>query len=500
MAQSVHHRDTSVPISDAGMEIFVSLRRQAIRGAIGVGAVSFACNLAALAVPLYSMEVFNRVMTTHNMRTLAGLSVGLAVSLLFYIVIDHLRAATLIALGDRFAHGISPALLRAASVADARTANPMQALRDAETIRQFIASPQLTAPFDLFWSPILLLVLFFMGWGFAALAAVCIVVLAGLNLFGDSVARRPMMEANDAHVDGFRDVAGATRGAEAVVAMGMLPTLGRRWDRAQSAVLSAGTRALLRTRAVTATTRALRLGMTGAMVATGLVLVLNGMASSGSLVAGNMILGRILMPFEQFASTLRLWAEAGSAWRRTRTLLREVVPARYAHALPRPEGHLSVERLVFMPPGTDRPILRGISFQIAPGEIIGIIGPSASGKSTLLKLLLGAIEPTSGGVFLDGHNTFLWNREDVARHIGYVPQSAGTDRWHGRREHCAQRRTRHGCSHRRGQACGRACNDRRFAAWLCHADFSRRLRHVRWAAATRGPCARALRFATDPDP
>jgi ATP-binding cassette subfamily C protein len=410
--------------SDESLAVVATLRRQAIRGGLGAAALSFACNIGALAVPFYNMEVFNRVMSTHNMHTLVGLSVGLAISVVFYIVLDHLRASAQTALGDRFARGVSPALLRAASIAGTRAANPMQAIRDAETLRQFIASPILTAPLDLVWSPILVLVLLAMGWPFALLAIAFIAILAGLNLLGDAVARRPMMEANDASVNGFRDVAGATRGAEAVIAMGMLPALSRRWDRAQNEALSSGTRALLRSRTVSAMTRALRSAMTGAMVATGLVLVLNGYASSGTLVAGNMILARMLMPFEQFSGTLRQWADAAAAWRRTRILLTQVVPARYTYPLPRPEGKLVVERLVFMPPGADRPILRGISFNVAPGEIIGIIGPSASGKSTLMKLLLGIAEPTSGGVFLDGHNTYLWNREDFARHVGYVPQSA----------------------------------------------------------------------------
>src|SRR5205823_6471834 len=144
----------------------------------------------------------------------------------------------------------------------------------------------LTASLDLMWLPVLVVVLFVVGWGYALVAAICIVVLAGLNLLGDAVARRPMVEANEASASGFRDVAGATRGAEAVVAMGMLPALSRRWDDAQQQTLSAGTRALLRSRMVTAATRALRSGMTGAMVATGLVLVLNGYASSGTLMAG----------------------------------------------------------------------------------------------------------------------------------------------------------------------------------------------------------------------
>ena len=420
------HRGDANPTAggDSASAIIATLRRQAVHSGLAMSVISFGCNIGALAVPLYNMEIFNRVMSTHNMRTMVGLSVGVAISVLFYVILDHLRAAALAALGDRFARDISPPLLRAASMAGTRAANPMQAIRDIETLRQFIASPLLTAPLDLLWCPVLLVVLFLMGWGFAVLAVVCMVILAGLNLLGDAVARRPMMEASEASVNGFRDVAGATRGAEAVIAMGMLPALARRWDRAQSEVLSAGTRAQLRSRSVSAITRALRNGMTGAMVATGLVLVLNGYASSGSLVAGNMILGKMLMPFEQFSGTLRQWAEAITAWRRTRTLLQEVVPARYIYPLPRPEGNLVVERLMFMPSGADRPVLRGVSFQVGAGEIIGVIGPSASGKSTLMKLLLGILEPTGGGVFLDGHNTYLWNREDIARHVGYVPQSA----------------------------------------------------------------------------
>ena len=177
------------PADDGGAVIAATLRSQAIRGALALGAISFVCNIGALGVPFYNMAVFNRVMTTHNMRTLGGLTIGVVVSVLFYVTLDHLRMSALRVLGDRFARGISPALLRAAAIAGRRAANPMQAIRDAETVRQFIASPALTAPFDLMWSPVLLLVLFAMGWGYAAIAATFIVVLAGLNLLGDMVAR-----------------------------------------------------------------------------------------------------------------------------------------------------------------------------------------------------------------------------------------------------------------------------------------------------------------------
>jgi ATP-binding cassette subfamily C protein len=221
----------------------------------------------------------------------------------------------------------------------------------------------------------------------------------------------------------MRDAAAAVRSAEAVLAMDMLPALSRRWDRLHGAAHAEADRAMLRSRAITALTRALRMAMTGTMVTLGLVLVLNGFASSGSMVAGNMILARVLLPFEQISNTWRQWVEALAAWRRLHALLESPAPERYRSPLPRPQGELVVDRLVHIPAGGDRAVLRGVSFSLAPGEVLGIIGPSGAGKTTLLRAILGMQAATAGGVFLDGHQTFLWEREDFARHVGYVPQS-----------------------------------------------------------------------------
>jgi ATP-binding cassette subfamily C protein len=141
------------------------------------------------------------------------------------------------------------------------------------------------------------------------------------------------------------------------------------------------------------------------------------------MVAGNMILARLLLPFEQISTAYRSFAEAGAAWQRLCSALDAPLPRRYTHPLPQPAGALVVDRLVYMPPGVDRPVLRGLSFALAPGQILGIIGPSGVGKSSLLRQILGMVAPSSGGVFLDGHSTFLWEREDFARHVGYMPQS-----------------------------------------------------------------------------
>lgn len=406
-----------------GQDALPGLRRSLVQGLLALGGLSLLCSLGVLSVPVFNMELFNRVLTTRNQSTLWTLLAGLGICLATYAVLSGLRERALGLLADRLVARLSLPLLEVAAGSASGPASGMQALRDLETLRSFLAAPVCLAPFELVWTPLLLGTFLFMHWGYAALAASCTLLLCGLNLLGDAVTRRQMLAANEASTQAMRGVAGAMRSAEAVLAMGMLPAVARRWRKAQAVSLDASHAAMLRSRAVAAVARAARMGMTAAMVALGLILVLDGFASPGSMVAGNMILARLLQPFEQIASTRRAWVDALAAWRRVRDCLRDTVPVRYAHALPRPEGRLVVERLVHIPPGADRPVLRGVSFAIEPGEVLGIIGPAGGGKSTLLRLLLGMATPTAGGVFLDGHGTHLWAREDFARHVGYVPQA-----------------------------------------------------------------------------
>jgi ATP-binding cassette subfamily C protein len=140
------------------------------------------------------------------------------------------------------------------------------------------------------------------------------------------------------------------------------------------------------------------------------------------MVAGNMILARLLLPFGSVAATRRQWVDALAAWQRLRAALARPAPRRYLDALPAPAPRIVVENLSYIPPGGDRPLLRGVSFAVEPGEAVAVIGPSSAGKSTLLRLVVGMAQPTAGGAYLDGSSTYLWQREDFARWVGYVPQ------------------------------------------------------------------------------
>jgi ATP-binding cassette subfamily C protein len=369
------------------------------------------------------METFNRVASSRNLNTLAWLTVGLLAGMAVYGVLEYLRSALHVGLAAAVATRLRlPTLLAAAQGAQAQSRDAGQAVRDLSEIQAFLGGSGLSAPFDLIWSPVLIVACFAMHWAYGVVALVCIAILAALGGANELLTKRPLAEANDETARAFGEMAATVRSAEAVAALGMMPALARRWQRSQARMLAKLNSATRMAQGLAAATKSLRLLMTAAMVTTGVLLAIRGQASGGSMFASGMILAKLLSPFEQIAAGWRQWVLARAAWSRVRHLLTETRPLRDTIALPPPRGPLVVDRVVYIPAGHDRPVLRGVSFRLSPGEAIGIIGPSGAGKSTLGRLIVGIAEPTSGGIYLDGHSTFLWERGDFGRHVGYVPQ------------------------------------------------------------------------------
>lgn len=398
-------------------------RRFAIRGVIFIAVLSFACNVGVLVPPLFNMQVFNRVLTTRDTGTLLTLVVGLAIGLVCYAILDGLRGLALEVFAGQVTRRLSLPLLRAVAAGGRGAGAASEALTDLETLRSFFSSPACVAPFDLIWVPFMLLVLLIQHWGFAALGLLSCILLAGMNILGDAMSRQGLLAANTAAADALRQAADAVNASDVVLANGMLPTLTARWEAGQRLSRGLVHRAMMRSRAISAATSALRMGLTGTMVALGLILALGGSASGGAMVAANMILAKLLMPFQQISTTRRAWVDALAAWNRIRTVMEHEVPLRNPHPMPAPASRLVVDRLVYIPLGGDRALLRGISFTAEPGECVGVIGPSSAGKSTLVRMIMGMTAPSSGGVYLDGTSTYLWQREDFANRVGYVPQS-----------------------------------------------------------------------------
>jgi PrtD family type I secretion system ABC transporter len=212
------------------------------------------------------------------------------------------------------------------------------------------------------------------------------------------------------------------RNAEVVQAMGMTEGLLRRWSRDRSHMIERQVAASDRAAAMSSLIRFMRLSMQSLVLGLGAYLVIERSVTVGAMFAASILLGRALQPIEQIVGSWRSLVTARDSFRRVRELL-AANPLREARLeLPRPLGHISVEGVSYVPPRGNKPILRGVSFRIAPGEVIGIVGPSGSGKSTLIRHLVGVLRPNAGAVRLDGADLSTWPRTALGRYVGYLPQ------------------------------------------------------------------------------
>ncbi|CAO3433733.1 type I secretion system permease/ATPase [Azospirillum doebereinerae] len=412
-------------MSSADRPLLTQAYRKIGQGLLLAGVLSLFVNVLMLVVPLYTMQVYDRVMSSRSLETLTMLAIIAVGALALYGVLDFIRARAFLVTGAVIAHRFNVPALEA-SIVDALgggTRNAGQTMRDLNDLRAFMTSSAVTAPLELAWAPIFLVILFLLHPVYGWLAIGSAVLLSAMGILTDALTRRPLAQANEASARVFADIAGTVRHAEAIEAMGMLPALARRWQTAQTGSASLIDRGATVSRAMASASRSLRLMLQVAVIAAGATLVIDNLVSPGSMMAASLITGRLLQPFEQLVDGWRQWIKALEAHRRVRDLLNGGGSQRATMPLPPPQGDLKVDRVTHVPAGLNRPVLRGVSFSVAAGEVLGIIGPSGAGKSTLARLLVGVWQPTAGGIFLDGTSTFLWERESFGKYVGYVPQS-----------------------------------------------------------------------------
>ena len=397
-------------------------------------AALFSCciNLLYLGSPLYMLQVYDRVLASGSRDTLVMLTVALALATM--AALDAIRARVLVRCGVGFDARLSARLMTALIDRGARSGGARQAelLRDLDQLRQFLAGVAVLAIFDLPWMPIYVAILCLLHPVLGLIALAGGLGLLALTALNELVTGPPLRRANEAALRSYGVTDAALRNAEVIQAMGMQAGLLARWQRNRSEMLSCQAVASDRNATVSALTKFTRLLLQSLILGAGAWLALDRAVSPGVIFAGSLLMGRALAPIEQLVGASKQLVGARLAYRRVRALLIAEPARRVGMALPRPQGRLSVERLVYAPPGADRPLLKGISFELAAGQGLGLIGPTAAGKSTLARLLVGAWQPTLGHVRLDGADIYDWSRADVGRQVGYLPQDielfAGTVR------------------------------------------------------------------------
>lgn len=383
---------------------------------------SLAANLLYLAAPLYMLQVYDRVVTSGSVTTLVMLTIALLLALAALAGLDLVRARVLTRAGVRLDRLLSGRVVAATLDRSAGGAARSQALRDLDTFRQFISGSGIVALFDLPWSPIYIGVIFLLHPSLGFFALGCAIVLVILALVNERLVHRPLTESNEAAAQSYSFAEMSLRNAEVVKAMGMAGGLIRRLGRDRGRFLDRQVAASDRAGAMTSLIKFLRLAMQSLILGLGAFLVVERMATAGIMFAAMVLLGRALQPIEQTVGQWRTMLSARVAWLRVRALLQASPAAEKVLTLPRPDGHLAVEGVTVAAPGSQRLILRNVSFHLDPGESLGIIGPSGAGKSTLARTIVGVLAPNAGVVRLDGADVSVWPHESLGRHVGYLPQ------------------------------------------------------------------------------
>ncbi|MBB4018677.1 ATP-binding cassette subfamily C protein [Chelatococcus caeni] len=394
-------------------------------GLVYAGLLSGIINMLQLIVPLFMLQVHDRVVNSQSLDTLVMLMIIAGIGLVLFGVLDYIRSLTFQVMGGTLVRRLNLPVLQAAISASVGRGGvrASQAIRDLNDIRSFLTGSAIGVPLEVIWCPIFLAVLFALHPLYGILAIISAAILVVLSLVSDFLTRRALKRASESSVENISEISASLRHAEAIEAMGMLPALARRWRGAQVRTLDLLDTAARRGRAIHSVTRTCRYMMQIAVLSVGATLVIEQEVSPGSMIAASIITGRLLLPLDTMVDGWRSWVFAIAAWKRVRELLEKQTPVRDTTPTPRTEGDLLVDRLVYAPPGSDVPVLKGVSFALSPGEILGVVGPSAAGKSTLARLLVGVFKPTAGGVYLDGHNVFLWERGSFGEMVGYLPQN-----------------------------------------------------------------------------
>ncbi|NIA72360.1 type I secretion system permease/ATPase [Pelagibius litoralis] len=388
-----------------------------------LGLFSFFINLLILTSPLYMMQTFDRVLSSGRVETLVFLTLIAGIAVLIMGVLEAVRARILARVGRWFERGLAPEFIETSMRGAAcGLAGGAQSLRDLATIRGVLSSPGVNSVFDAPWVPVFIAVIWLLNPWLGTIALIAAIILFITALVNEYVSRLLLKESNQLAISATRRAGAAIRNADVFHAMGMLPGFLAGWTEHHDRALDLQLKASDRNAALVGFSRFFRLFVQIAILGAGAYLVLQAELTPGGMIAASILLGRALAPVEHTIGGWKGLVAGRDAYGRLRTLLGSLPPKPLRMRLPAPRGRLTCENVIFVPRGREQLVLQGLSFALEPGEALGVVGPSAAGKSTLCKILVGTWQPTRGRARLDGADVFDWPSDQLGRYIGYLPQ------------------------------------------------------------------------------
>jgi len=405
-------------------ELGVALR--ACRHAfIGVGVMSCIINLLYLTGSIFMLEVYDRVLPSRSVPTLVGLVVLAAGLYAAQGVLDLIRGRILgrvgTALDEALNARVFDTVVRLPLVVGGRNEG-LQPLRDLDNVRAFLGGMGPSAFFDLPWLPLYLAICFAFHVMIGVTALIGAVILVTLTLITEHLTRDPAREAMGLAARRNDFAASSRRNAEVLVAMGMAGRLTRRWSEANEKYLAGNQRASDVASGLGAIAKVMRMMLQSAVLAVGAYLVIHQEATAGIIIASSILSARALAPVDLAIAHWKGFVAARQSWQRLSRLLEQMPPRPQQTMLQAPTSRLAVEGVSIVPPGDQKVIVQDVNFALSAGNGLGVIGPSGSGKSSLIRALVGVWQPVRGKVRLDGAALDQWSSDVLGRHIGYLPQ------------------------------------------------------------------------------
>jgi len=385
--------------------------------------LTFATNILILAIPVYLFQISDRVLTSRSIDTLIMLTVVIVGAVVFQAIFDAIRRFILMRTAVEVATRLGAPILSAAAHASLHgTGREYQTLGDLQQLRSFLVSGTLLSFLDVPFAPLFIMAIFLVHPHLGMIVVVTALILLVIALINQKATSAPFAEANLAQSKANQHLDSMSRNSQIINALAMIPEAVTIWGRDTAHSLTAQVKAQDRNIVSAAISRAVRLLTQIAMLGWGAYLAIQGEITGGMVIAASIIAGRALAPVEGAIEGWNAYLLSRSAFGRIVGLLRGSRLQFERLRLPQPEGRLDVERLLYVPGGTKQVILNGISFALKPGETLAVIGNSGAGKTTLGKMLVGSILPTSGNVRLDLMDLRNWDPRQLGENIGYLPQ------------------------------------------------------------------------------
>lgn len=382
-------------------------------------------NLLMLSTPLFSMQVLDRVLGSGNLNTLVMLLLVIILALFLLSLIQGSRSFAMNKLGSWFENKLSTVVLSNAlkKSLEFKSINS-QPMRDLQTVKTFITSPNLIAIMDMPWAIIFIIVLFVLHKMIGFLAITSVVILVVFGIITDRSTKYMMETNNENFIKSMRYIDQVTKNSEVIEVMGMRDNVINLWQNLNMKVQQIQNLIVKRRIIFMEITRFFRIIIQISVTSLGAYLCLKGEFTSGAIIASSSLVGRALTPFEMTINSWKALIDCKKSYLRLANTLVNYIDDSGKMDLPSPNGEITVENLYYTPLGIQKYILKAVNFSLRSGDVIAMIGPSASGKTTLAKLLVGALYPSIGNVRIDNASTKDWKKSDIGPYIGYLPQDS----------------------------------------------------------------------------